>query len=171
MLGVLFAFRPGEGVDFPLPAPFSCRAATFAAVGVLKGSRFRGGSLNGCRFFLLLGTAAAFGWGAMGNFRLAVDSGAASCADATGMSFVEELLILLASYAKLGFRLENGVSAGDSLGDSYAFGIAGTGGTSSRSCSAELCTFLVLGVGNLDEVGMFRDIRGCKEPVEVRAEV
>jgi hypothetical protein len=43
------------------------------------------------------------------------------------------LFILLASKGKLDFRLKNGVSAGESFGDSYAFGIAGTGGTSSSS--------------------------------------
>jgi hypothetical protein len=37
------------------------------------------------------------------------------------------------------------------LGDSYAFGIAGTGGTSSSSSPpAELCTFLGFGVGRRD---------------------
>jgi tRNA U34 5-methylaminomethyl-2-thiouridine-forming methyltransferase MnmC len=42
------------------------------------------------------------------------------------------------------------------LGDSYAFGIAGTGGTSSSSPPAELCTFLVFGVGRreLDNAGV-----------------
>lgn len=84
--------------------------------------------------------------------------------------FVEVLLILLASKGMLDFRLlKNGCSAGESLGDSYAFGIAGTGGTSSSSLfAAELCTFLGLGVGSLDDEGG-GGIRGCNEPIEVRA--
>lgn len=50
------------------------------------------------------------------------------------MLFVEVLLILLASKGILDFLLvKNGVSIGESLGDSYALGIAGTGGTSSSS--------------------------------------
>lgn len=46
-----------------------------------------------------------------------------------------------------------------SFGDSYALGIAGTGGTSSSSSPpAELCTFLGFGVGRreLDNTGLAR---------------
>lgn len=83
---------------------------------------------------------------------------------------MDVLLILLVSNGMLDFRLlKNGCSAGESLGDSYAFGIAGTGGTSSSSSlfPVELCTFLGFGVGSLDEDGgcVFR---ACKEPVDVR---
>jgi hypothetical protein len=59
-----------------------------------------------------------------------------------------------------------------SFGDSYAFGIAGTGGTSSSSSPpAELCTFLGFGVGRreldttvfarvgIEEVLIFREFR------------
>jgi hypothetical protein len=52
-----------------------------------------------------------------------------------------------------------------SFGDSYAFGIAGTGGTSSSSSPpAELCTFLGFGVGRreLDKTGFARI--GMAEP-------
>jgi hypothetical protein len=51
-----------------------------------------------------------------------------------------------------------------SFGDSNAFGIAGTGGTSSSSPAAELCTFLVFGVGSreLASVGLVR--MGMEEP-------
>lgn len=65
--------------------------------------------------------------------------------------------------------MKKGASAGASFGDSNAFGIAGTGGTSSSSSlPAELCTFLGLGVGSLDVEG-FCGIRGCRDPVDVRA--
>lgn len=40
-----------------------------------------------------------------------------------------------------------------SLGDSKAFGIAGTGGTSSCSPPAELCTFRGFGAGKRELVG------------------
>ncbi len=64
--------------------------------------------------------------------------------------------------------LKNGGSAGESFGDSYAFGIAGTGGTSSSSLfPAELCILLGFGVGSLDDE-VFGGNRGCKDPVEVR---
>jgi hypothetical protein len=56
-----------------------------------------------------------------------------------------------------------------SFGDSYAFGIAGTGGTSSSSSPpAELCTFLGFGVGRreLDRTGLVRV--GMPEPLTFR---
>jgi hypothetical protein len=82
---------------------------------------------------------------------------------------VEMLLMLLASNGKLDLRLlKNGCSAGESFGDSYAFGIAGTGGTSSSSLlPAELWTLLGFGVGNLEDAASW-GIRGCNDPVEVR---
>lgn len=47
---------------------------------------------------------------------------------------VELLWMLLASYVRFDFLLSRkAASASGSLGDSYAFGIAGTGGTSSSS--------------------------------------
>jgi hypothetical protein len=55
-----------------------------------------------------------------------------------------------------------------SLGDSYAFGIAGTGGTSSSSSAdAEFWPLLSFGAGRRD---MEADCgkRGCREPVDVR---
>jgi hypothetical protein len=83
--------------------------------------------------------------------------------------FVEVLFMLLVSKGRLDFRLLKSVgSAGDSFGDSYALGIAGTGGTSSSSLlPAELCTLLDFGAGNLDE-GAGSGTLGCSEPVEVR---
>lgn len=81
--------------------------------------------------------------------------------------FVDILFILLASKGKLDFRLKNGGSTGESLGDSYALGIAGTGGTSSSSLfPVELCRFLVFRVGSRDDAGGI-DKRGCSEPEEV----
>jgi hypothetical protein len=83
--------------------------------------------------------------------------------------FVEVLFILLASNGILDLRLlKNAASTFESLGDSYALGIAGTGGTSSSSLfPAALCTPLAFGVGNLDEATGC-GARGCKEPVDVR---
>lgn len=42
--------RPRSGVE----AIWSCRAAIFAVVGLLRGCRFMGGRRSGWRFFLLL---------------------------------------------------------------------------------------------------------------------
>jgi hypothetical protein len=50
-----------------------------------------------------------------------------------------------------------------SLGDSYAFGIAGTGGTSSCSPPAELCTFRGFGAGNRELEGAGLARRGIEE--------
>jgi hypothetical protein len=63
---------------------------------------------------------------------------------------VELLLMLLASYARFDLLLSRNVtSACASFGDSYAFGIAGTGGTSSSSSwLAELWRFRAFGAGS-----------------------
>jgi len=58
VVGVLACFRVGGGVDFPISELCSCNAAILAAVGVLKGPRFNGGRLRGCRF-LFEGFAAS----------------------------------------------------------------------------------------------------------------
>jgi hypothetical protein len=50
-----------------------------------------------------------------------------------------------------------------SLGDSYAFGIAGTGGTSSCSPPAELCTFRGFGAGKRELVGALLVRKGIDE--------
>jgi hypothetical protein len=83
-------------------------------------------------------------------------------------SLVELSVMLLLSKGMLDFLLKNGASAGDSLGDSYALGIAGTGGTSSSSLPPELCMLRVFGVGNR-EVETFGGAFDCKDPVDVRA--
>ena len=69
---------------------------------------------------------------------------------------MDVLFILLVSNGKLDFRLLkiNVGSAGDSFGDSYALGIAGTGGTSSSSLfPAALCKLLVFGAGSREVAG------------------
>jgi hypothetical protein len=85
--------------------------------------------------------------------------------------FVEVLFMLLVSNGRLDLRWLNVVgSAGDSFGDSYARGIAGTGGTSSSSLlPAELCTGLAFGAGNLDDEGGGGNLGCSSDPVEVRA--
>lgn len=60
------------------------------------------------------------------------------------------------------------VSAGESLGDSYALGMAGTGGTSSSSSAdVALCVLVCFGAGNRDVDADCGMLRGCIEPVEV----
>jgi hypothetical protein len=109
----------------------------------------------------------------MGIFRLALCScstiGGSRTIVGPDSSLVELLFLLLESNGRLDFLLlKNGCSAGDSFGDSYAFGIAGTGGTSSSSLPAALCTFLGFGVGNL-ELETFGGNLGWRDPVDVRA--
>lgn len=174
MLGVFVVVRRGGGVDLSLLAPVSlCNAAIFAVVGLLRGSKFKGGNLRGWRFFFFDGVPFDFCSTSDATTLLFLDSTSiliGSCvAVSPDNSVVEMLLMLLASKGRLVFRLlKNGASAGDSLGDSYALGMAGTGGTSSSSLPAELWTFLVLGVGNLDNAALC-GTRGCKDPVDVRA--
>lgn len=142
VVGVLEVIRAGVGL---LSCPWSCKAAILAAVGMLSGPRFRGGRLRGCRLFL---EAAPLG------FCSASDGGAPMvflelCFRALGLRWslvtgsktgaldrlpVELLLTLLVSSPWVDLRFSrNESSADESLGDSYALGIAGTGGTSSSS--------------------------------------
>lgn len=73
--------------------------------------------------------------------------------------------MLLESCPKFDVLLsENCISAGDSFGDSYTFGIAGTGGTSSSS-SFEAGMLIDLGAGKREP--LFCGKRGCNEPVDV----
>lgn len=143
---------------------------------MLRGNKFKGGSRKGCRFFLTC--VALFCW-STSEFepRGTWCRGFGSRSDFIGSRaeplpdklLVEVLFILLVSNGRLDFRLlKSAGSAGESFGDSYALGIAGTGGTSSSSLlPAELCTLRPFGAGNLDEAG--GGIRGCREPEEVRA--
>lgn len=178
VLGVLVLTRRGGGVTCPSENEGSCKAAILVVVGVLKGSRFRGGSRSGCKFFFFA-VIALFCWSRSelevtepywrfcGSRSFLTGSRTEALPDKL---VVEELFILLASNGILDFRLlRKGGSAGDSLGDSYALGIAGTGGTSSSSLfPAELCTLLDLGVGNLDDVAGSVTL-DCRAPVDVRA--
>lgn len=181
VVGVFALARFGGGVTVPLEfeAASLRNAAIFAAVGVLRGSKLSGGSRNGCKCFF-------FG-GARCPCCSASDPAPMPCCilefelestflgslpdDVPDSSLVEllfRLFILLESNGRLDFRAANiGGSAGDSFGDSYAFGIAGTGGTSSSSFPAELWTFLDFGVGSLevDGTGSKRGW-GCSDPVD-----
>jgi hypothetical protein len=53
VVGVLGSCREAGGLMARLSLPCSCNAATFAAVGMLNGRRFKGGSRKGSRLFLL----------------------------------------------------------------------------------------------------------------------
>lgn len=73
------------------------------------------------------------------------------------------------SDAKLAFRAEGDVAPTSIRGDSKAFGIAGTGGTSS-SAGRLNASNLGFGVGSR-EVENVCDSLGCKEPLELRIEL
>lgn len=61
VLGVFVLTRRGGGVKLPLARVESCdKAAIFAAVGVLSGSKFKGGRRSGCRVFLFDAGAEGF---------------------------------------------------------------------------------------------------------------
>lgn len=51
VLGVFALFLRGGGVIIPLEGAASGSEAIFDAVGVLNGSRFRGGRRRGCKLF------------------------------------------------------------------------------------------------------------------------
>ena len=80
---------------------------------------------------------------------------------------VDMLLRLLTSHAILDFRLEKNGCISSSLGDSYALGMAGTGGTISSSPS-ERFSPRIFSVGSL-EVEKLCDMRAV--PLEARAEL
>lgn len=146
--------------------------------GVPRGRRFRGGSLMGCRFFLLLcGITGGFStspdptvnplrWRVLELFGLSVLVGSIPSA-----SMLEMLALSRGSVSTVcrGDRWEVGVFIEEeakekvvcsgSFGDSKAFGMAGTGGTSSSSSTpAALHIFLGFGVGRRepDKAGLFR---------------
>jgi hypothetical protein len=79
--------------------------------------------------------------------------------------------MLLASNPRFDFLFsKKAASARGSLGDSYAFGIAGTGGTSSSSsCPAELWRLKAFGAGSLEPTPC--GLRCWIEPVDVRTVV
>lgn len=132
VLGVFGCTCLGGGVLRSSAPAASCRAATLDAVGVLKGSKFKGGSRSGCRFFFLTGVELF--WCSKSELAFLLGFGSLSFLGTSRIEFrpdklfVEVLFILLESKGKLDFRLlKNGGSAGESFGDSYALGIAGTG--------------------------------------------
>jgi hypothetical protein len=145
-----------------------------AAVGVLSGPKVMGGSRNGWRFFLFCAPAGFFSasprdaWPVLRLLgRRWTLAGAGSLTCITDVLAVELLWTLLASKARFDFRFsKKDNSAGDSLGDSYTLGMAGTGGTSSSSSAVvELRRFRDLGAGNLEPPDA---LRGWIEPVDVR---
>jgi hypothetical protein len=95
----------------------SCNAAIFSVVGMLKGPTEMGGSWRGCRFFL---PCEAPGFNKYKDLRL------------LALRLVL-FVVLILSKTRLGFLLSSPCASPVSLGDSYALGIAGTGGTSSSS--------------------------------------
>ncbi len=156
VVGVFAICLAGGGERFLSDRPCSWRAAILAAVGVLSGPRVMGGSLNGCNVF--------FDCGATGFVPMSTLEGLADlrwlglrCILTGGGSFstpvtlpVELLWMLLASNARVDLLLsKNPASASVSLGDSYALGIAGTGGTSPVSSRlAELWRVKAFGAGS-----------------------
>ena len=146
VLGVALWLHFGGGVEVPSSTSRgSCRALTLAIVGVLKGNKLRGGNRNGCRFFLLT-LEIRVGLDSPSDLsptllRFRRSSSSIFKVSRKGVlgntSAVDELAALLVSRGKLDLRTANGGCSICSLGDSYAFGIAGTGGTSS-SVAAEL---------------------------------
>jgi hypothetical protein len=82
---------------------------------------------------------------------------------------VELLWILLASNARFDLLLSRkAASASVSFGDSYALGIAGTGGTSPvSSMLAELCRLRAFGAGNR-ELASICELRCWTDAVDVR---
>jgi hypothetical protein len=136
VLGVLGISVRGGGVDgFCCLLVLLFRASIFAAMGVLSGNKFSGGSFKGCKFFLpraatcfpltsgVLDPIIQGAGGAKGSVVLltVVDGRLESepRADST-------------SKGRLDLRALVGNTSSDSVfGDSYALGIAGTGGTSS----------------------------------------
>lgn len=192
VLGVLLTARFGGGVTlrFSTSAEGAGNDEIRLLKGVLRGSKFNGGSLIGCKFFFVDGCATGVRSGSDPeptvrprrclmepvlplDISLLMDwlCGVSACgaalvpllpaggADGGGAGMcdlnddVEKLKLLRSG----------------SFGDSYAFGIAGTGGTSSGSSPpAELCTFLGFGVGKRepDNTGLARV--GMAEPPLVK---
>ena len=165
VVGVLALIRAG-GVCRPAflgGSLLSC--AIFAAVGVLNGKRFNGGRRSGCSCFFC-GVAFGFcstsvfdplvyverGIGPI-DFTLMCLSLPEDVADHSFVELLPRLFKLLVSYGICVLRTENTeASSAASFGDSYCFGMAGTGGGSSSSFADP--ALLVFGVGNLDIDGI-----------------
>jgi hypothetical protein len=188
VLGVLLTLRFGGGVT--LRSSTSAEGAGNDEMrllkGVPRGSKFNGGSLIGWRFFLtecgVVGVLSCSDPEPTVRPRLCLMDPALFFdmslfkGSLPGVSTCRASLFawLIAGGAVGGgggmLDLNGAVEKwkllrSGSFGDSYAFGIAGTGGTSSSSSPpAELCTFLGLGVGKreLDNTGFVR--MGMEEP-------
>lgn len=111
---------------------------------MLNGPRVIGGSRSGCKLFLDCGADAFLSisifevWTDLRLLGLREIMAGGGSVTAPVRLAVELLCTLLESNAMWDFLLsKNDSSAGESLGDSYTLGMAGTGGTSS-SLSAEL---------------------------------
>jgi len=192
VLGVLLTARLGGGVTlrFSTSAEGAGNDEMRLLKGVLRGSKFSGGSLIGCKFFFVDCCATGVRSGSdpeptvsprrcLMEPELSLDIslltdwlwGVSAC----GVALVPLLLAGGAEGGGAGICDLNDAAEklkllrSGSFGDSYAFGIAGTGGTSSGSSPpAELCTFLGLGVGKreLDSTGLARV--GMAEPPLVK---
>jgi len=183
VLGVLLAARFGGGVT--LRSSGSSEGAGKEDIrllnGVPSGSRFSGGSLIGCRFFLLDCCTVGVVFSGSGPFpivkpllclmdpellfanppsRVSFCRGSADCASSVATDSCDAGWEAPAFGGCVG---KPKLVRSGSLGDSKAFGIAGTGGTSSCSPPLELCAFRGFGAGNreLDGAGLAR--RGIEE--------
>jgi len=177
VLGVFIVLRAAGGVVVPsLDSFFELNALIFAAVGVLSGRRFNGGNLRVCKFFLLdLRCGLALTSGSTDGSVGAGNGGglADTCEEVLGARGVSIAFIASASVETTGLaeiapskggRLEdraekNGWSC--SLpGDSYALGIAGTGGTSSSKVVFPDVSNLGFGVGSREELTFCGSLTG-----------
>ena len=182
VLGVLLRARFGGGVTAPSSSSQdgAGKDDILLLKGVPSGSKLRGGSLIGCRFFLLD----------------CCTGGVLSCSEPfptvkPRLCLIDPELLFEKPVSTVSFCLgsdfcASGVATGSwgagwgvlifdgavvnvklprsgSLGDSYAFGMAGTGGTSSCSPPAELCTFRGFGAGSREPEGAGLTRRGIED--------
>lgn len=181
VLGVLLAARFGGGVRVRLSTSSEGAANEEMRLltGVSRGSKFNGGSLMGCRSFLLecciVGVLSGSALAPTVSPRLCLMEPVlelkCEASFPTCSSFRPPYTLVLAEEGfdadgVLGFaEVENeNVWRSGSFGDSKALGMAGTGGTSSVSPPAELCTFRGFAVGSRElwRVGLVRS--GIEEP-------
>lgn len=150
----------------------SFNASILVVIGVPNGRRFSGGSFNGCK---PLRPSTVEVWVRdSGVFvaRSATYSALPSPAAPTRLwvseSGLRPMLRVPISNGRLDFLGAGKACPSSSpLGDSYALGIAGTGGTSSSVFELAGCSVRGLGVGNRDEE-KFWERRGCSELLEFR---
>lgn len=137
---------------------FSSSAFILAAVGVLRGSRFNGGSRNGGRFlFPVLAWCRCRGSLSISPKLDDLRDAALGPLGTIPTAFIVSANVLPTGLPEIGVSVagwpddlaeKNGCSI-SLCGDSYAFGMAGTGGTSSLlTFSGSSCGF---GVGSLDD--------------------